>query len=244
MSNLSKAAYRAITSLYLTKTYKHLLSHKRIFGHPIDIEHPEYIQSIIHVGIGLPRGRAARILGQIGIYFGGEQMAERTYLATVAAVCFALSSTQVCQANPMVIDPVEVTAEGAATGIGIDLVTDGAVLILAYLLLKRGRDIGRWAFARHWAVVLVAGLIVDLFLYMAAGGTISSGPFVAGYALLGFLALGAANYLICRRKDRFSPTEAAVVGVFIGILTNPVLFELCLRAAGFRLYLVKDSGLL
>jgi hypothetical protein len=159
-----------------------------------------------------------------------------------AGLLFALVPAGACMANPITIDPISVTADGALIGMGIDLVADGAVLVLAYLLLKRGRDIGRWAFARHWAVVFVAGLVVDFFLYMSAGSTIASRRVVVAYAIVGFLSLGAVNYLICRRKGRFSPKEAMVVGVLIGILTNPVLFEIILRAAGFQLDLIPKSS--
>jgi hypothetical protein len=167
----------------------------------------------------------------------------KTSRAVFIWICFLLIPAGVCMANPIAIDPLEVTVIGAAVGLGIDLVADCLVLALGYMLLKRAGAIQGWGYAWHLAKVFVLGLVVDFFLYSAAGGTIMSGPGVAVFAFLGFASLGMVNYLICVRKDRFSPKEAAVIGVLMGILTNPILFEFCLRAAGFQPGLIIESSM-
>jgi hypothetical protein len=163
----------------------------------------------------------------------------------VPALLLVLLSSTPCLANPGQVLPVDIWMGDFArivTVMAFDFVFDAFVLALAYMVLTRISLILTRDFLGHATWIFMAGLTVDLLLYGAAGGTITSGPGVVAFALLGFLGLGAFNYLICRTRSGFSPMAAIVVGVFVGILTNPVLFELALSVSGRHVDFMSRSG--
>jgi hypothetical protein len=161
----------------------------------------------------------------------------KTNRAALAWLCFVLIPAGVCMANPMAIDPVEIIGKGLMTImviLGVDLAVDGAVLALSYGVLKRGNMICTRDFLAHSGWVFVAGLAIDLLLFAAVGNTVTGGSSVMLWILIGFVSLCVVNYLLCRLTEGFKPREALVTGIFLGIFTNPVLFEVLARALDMR----------
>ena len=158
------------------------------------------------------------------------------------ALLLALLPATACLANPIIVAPGQAIMEGALIGCGINLVVDGIVLALAYLILRKGHAIRSWTFLKHWLWVFLAGTAIDLFIYGAAGGLITSGPGVLLIAAMGLAALGATNYIIAAKRPGFSSLQALVVAALIGIVTNPILVELVLKAIGFQIDLMARSS--
>jgi|GEM_PF-6502954 len=159
------------------------------------------------------------------------------------ALLLTLVPATTCLANPIIVAPGQAMMEGALIGCGINLVVDGIVLALAYLIIGMGRSIRSWTFLKHWLWVFLAGTVIDLFIYGAAGGLITSGPGILLHVALGLAALGAANYIIAAKRPGFSAPQALVVASLLGIITNPILVELALKSVGFRIDLmIRSSG--
>jgi parallel beta-helix repeat protein len=145
----------------------------------------------------------------------------------IFGLLFVLIPATACLANDSVVNSAFLAMRRDAIGLGIKLAVDGLVLAMAYGLFKRGRGILGRAFIAQWAMVFVATLLVEFF-FLAAEDTplMMGGSRTTKLMYLGFLLLTAAGYVICRLKDWFTGRQAVVIGITIGIITNPALFEL------------------
>ncbi len=158
----------------------------------------------------------------------------------IAASLLTLFHATACLANPGPVLPIDLWMGNIGMVLAVvafDFVFDVAVLAVVYLVLRKWSFILTMDFLRHATWVFTAGLAVDFILYGVAGGRIAVSRKLFKYALVGFLALAAVNYVICTTRPRFSRLQGLAVAAFIGILTNPVIFGWMLESAG------NESGL-
>jgi parallel beta-helix repeat protein len=140
---------------------------------------------------------------------------------------FLLTPASACLARSGAVDFAVATVRREWAGLGMTLAASVMVLALAYVVLKRGRRILQWAFVRHLALVFIAGVLAQVLVQVLDNNSLTSGSRTKVVAYLGFLFLCAVNYIICRFRSKFTGGEALLVGILAGVLTNPLLFEMC-----------------
>jgi hypothetical protein len=135
-----------------------------------------------------------------------------TLILTV--IFLILLPAKLCLANPLVPGYYIGQFTFAA---GVDLVVDAAVLIVGYSILRRFDVIASWDFAKYVVIVMIAGLLIDLL------STVSLGSGKTAYALLAFTLLSLYNFSLSRKIFDINRREALVIGLFMGIFTNPAI---------------------
>ena len=141
-----------------------------------------------------------------------QKPSHSTFLAII--LVFILSSTQTCFANPISIDNY---VGSVFLAIGVDLAADTAVLIICYSILRRFDIISTLEFIKYIFVVMAMGLGIDLLCSPALG----SGLIV--YSLVAFTLLSFFNYIFSKSRFELTAKEALVVGLCMGIFTNPII---------------------
>jgi hypothetical protein len=150
----------------------------------------------------------------------------------IAALLFTVFPATACLANPSPVLPIDLWMGNIGQILAVvafDFVFDIIVLAVVYLVLRKWSFILTMDFLRHATWVFAAGLAVDFILYGVAGGPVPVSRKLFKYAIVGFLALAAVNYVICTTRPRFSRLQGLAVAAFIGILTNPVIFGWMLK---------------
>jgi hypothetical protein len=140
---------------------------------------------------------------------------ESSYSAFLAvALVFILSSAQTCFANPISIDNY---VGSVFLAIGVDLAADAAVLVICYSILREFDIVFSLEFIKYIFIVMVMGLGIDLLCSPALGSGL------IGYSLVAFILLSFFNYTFSKSRFELTVKEALVVGLCMGIFTNPVI---------------------
>jgi len=135
-------------------------------------------------------------------------------LFVFSAVLLFLLPAKVCLANP--ITP-GYYADKMIFTVGVDLAVDAVVLIICYSLLRQVDNIASWDFVKYIMVVMAGGLAIDLSCAFAMNDG------VILYAFIAFILLSFYNFTLCRATFVIDRWKAIVVGIVMGIFTNPVI---------------------
>ena len=141
------------------------------------------------------------------------RLCSRQYV--LAFVFFLLVSSQISQANPIVIDPLEIGLQ-ALGYLFFDAFVDLVVLTCAFALVGEIIWLNLADFPRYFLAVVVGGLYIDLVALVVTHEQIAWG-------LLAVL-LTAYNAYLCRFYFGFNAAKAACVGLAVGFFTNPMLW--------------------
>lgn len=147
------------------------------------------------------------------------------------ACLFVLCLHNVCFANPVFI--FQLPSFGGSFNISpwwyaipIDCIADFISLLIGYLVIKEIRSVTRLAFLPYFGLVFVGGIVIDAIALIPA--------FICSLLLppdLGMLALFICaglllyfyNYFLSKKFFKLRRDQATVIGVLMGILTNPVV---------------------
>jgi len=123
---------------------------------------------------------------------------------------------------------------------GINFVINFIILVISYSIIKKTSLIKSWKFLKYTLFVTLGGAIIDFgvsyfliyFLAKLWSSLIHSkgemGVFflftgiVAG--IIGFFTLGFYNYWLSKKYLNLNHKEALLIGIIMGIFTNPVWF--------------------
>jgi len=147
------------------------------------------------------------------------------------ACLFVLFLHNVCFANPVVI--FQLPSFGGSFAISpwyaipIDCIADFTSLLIGYLVIKEIRSVARFAFLPYFGLVFVAGFVIDTIaliptficsLFLPSDGSVMLALFICAGLLLYFY-----NYFLSKRFFKLQHDQATVIGVLMGILTNPAV---------------------
>ena len=125
---------------------------------------------------------------------------------------------------------------------GINFILNLIVLLIGYLIIKKTSLIKSWKFLKYTFFVTLGGAIIDfglsyflisilvqlwsLIFHSAGQGErgmfyLSTGV-IAG--VIGFFVLGFYNYWLSKKYLNLNHKEALLIGIIMGILTNPAWF--------------------
>jgi uncharacterized membrane protein YadS len=120
--------------------------------------------------------------------------------------------------------------------IPIDCIADFTLLLIGYLVIKEIRSVARLAFLPYFGLVFVGGIVIDTIALIPA--FICSLLLPPDMGMLAFfictgLLLYFYNYFLSKKFFKLKHDQAVVIGVLMGILTNPavgwVLFSIFRR---------------
>jgi hypothetical protein len=159
-----------------------------------------------------------------------ERVKTKLYFATVLLVLY-FSST--CFADPIVIFSSPTFGGSFVPGIGLALVIDcGAdlvALLLGYLVIRRVRALVSLRFLPYFGLVVLGGVIIDVVSLFTAGIFFDLLPY-GMHVLGGFIFVGLFFYLyngfLSKKFFNLEDNQARVIGVVMGILTNPLVGRL------------------
>lgn len=157
-------------------------------------------------------------------------------ISIIYVIVFTITLTfisNICLANPISVTPSYAETFFALFLIfAIDLIIDVLVLAVAFLILKKPSHIKSLRFLFYVFLAAVVGLIID-WLSFSAADVVSNIPVLTeavffvqlfSIALSSFIMLFLYNYLLSQRFFHLTKREATIVGLFVGIFTNPVFF--------------------
>ena len=142
-------------------------------------------------------------------------MKRSLFIGTVVFLIQLTSNT--CLANPMPLFPYD-PVEAATQAVALDTIVDLAVLGFTFACLGLVYHLKTGRFWGYFVWVVIGGLLIDVFGLALFPGALTS--FVSIFiALTIFNALLSGGFL----KLRFR--QALVIGLVMGLLTNPVLWK-------------------
>jgi hypothetical protein len=108
----------------------------------------------------------------------------------------------------------------------IDCIVDFISLLIGYLVVKEVRYVARVAFLPYFGLVFVGGIVADAIAMVPA--FIFALLLPADLGMLAFfvctgLLLYFYNYFLSKKFFKLQRDQAIVIGVLIGILTNPAV---------------------
>lgn len=134
----------------------------------------------------------------------------------VLTVLFFLFFTpQVCRANPIVIDPVEIGGN-ALLFLLFDAFVDLVVLAVSFALVRELGYFNIYDFPRYFLAVVVGGLFIDLIAIIVTHEQLAFMVLLA--TLVGY------NISLCRSYFGLAFVKAAFIGLMVGFLTNPFIW--------------------
>lgn len=146
------------------------------------------------------------------------------------ACLFVLCLHNVCFANPVLI--FRLPSFGGSFDVSpwyaipIDCIADFTSLLIGYLVIKEVRSVARFAFLPYFGLVFVAGIVIDTIALIPAFICSLFLPSDVGMLAL-FICTGLLlyfyNYFLSKRFFKLQHDQAAVIGVLMGILTNPAV---------------------
>lgn len=136
---------------------------------------------------------------------------------------FTLLLSNNCFANPIIIDPGAMVSK-IWSAILINSSVDLGVLVIGYALIKRFYHVISWEFIKYLFYVIIMGFAVDaiVLIVLEYMGIYSRSPSIPsiGFAFI-FLAIG--NLILCRSYWGLCYRNSAIIGIMMGILTNPYI---------------------
>lgn len=132
-----------------------------------------------------------------------------------AFLFFLFFLPQVCQANPIVIDPFEIGLISLSF-LFFDALIDLVVLTIGFALVRELSCLGLSDFPMYFLAVVVGGLLIDLGVFVVPEEQSAFGILLA--------SLAGYNLFLCWVYFKLSLLKAACVGLMIGIFTNPILW--------------------
>ena len=144
---------------------------------------------------------------------------------------FILCLHNVCFANPVVVFQLP-SFGGFLTmtfwqGLLVDCVADFIVLLIGYLIIKEIRCFSKLAFLPYFGLVLVGGIIFDTIAIIPTVifGLSSSSDWLAivAFFICPVLLLYFFHYFLSKRFFKLRPVQAKVIGILMGVLTNPAV---------------------
>lgn len=137
---------------------------------------------------------------------------------------------QPCLANPIIISPSEALFH-IIGAIGVCLTVDGIILVLGYALTKSLHLVGSLEFVKYLVFVVMAGFLINaIVVVFGKHFQITS---TGGMILLSFLFLGACNLILSKSFFALPILKATLIGILMGLFTNPYLFSLALNNNSF-----------
>jgi hypothetical protein len=140
--------------------------------------------------------------------------------------CFS----NLCFANPIATFPSLGGTFALSTwkALTIDCAADFTALATAYLVIRKSRTIVSLVFLPYFGLVFIGGIIIDIVSIIPANLATSIIPEL--YSLWIFLSAGLLLYFyngfLSKKFIKIETNQARVVGVVMGILTNPLIGSL------------------
>jgi len=148
----------------------------------------------------------------------------------IAIMLFTFCFSTTCFANPIVVSPFEgIFTVQTGRALLINLIADFVALLAGYLVIRKVKGLLAFRFLYYWGVVFVGGIIIDIFAPIVPVAIIGFllPTIMKLDTLVMFLFAGWILYLynsfLSKKFQKLEGNQARVIGVVMGILTNPVI---------------------
>jgi hypothetical protein len=148
----------------------------------------------------------------------------------IAIMLFTFCSSSACFANPIVVSPFgSLFTAQSGEALLINLIVDFIALLLGYLIIRQAKGLLSLRFLPYLGLVFGGGIIIDvvsnipsaLFFYLFPSAIMELDR------LIFFLSAGLFLYLyngfLSKKFQELEGNQARVIGVVMGILTNPMI---------------------
>lgn len=140
------------------------------------------------------------------------------------AILFSLLLSRNCYANPIAIVPGDVLSK-----IGIAIVVNSSVdffvLAIGYASIKSLYYIMSLEFFPYLFYVIIMGFVVDIFVIILVNSMGINHHTIPTIGLA-FIFLSMCNIVLCRSFWGLPYKQAAIIGMMMGLFTNPYIFPL------------------
>jgi hypothetical protein len=118
---------------------------------------------------------------------------------------------------------------------------NSVILTIVYLILRKVNLVKSWSYLRYIFFVTIGGFLIDYIFVYGEFLTGYKGPIIGVdtssqellrqaaivsyfFTFLTFIGLFVYNYLLSKKLFQLTRTQAVLIGLTMGILTNPIIF--------------------
>lgn len=148
---------------------------------------------------------------------------------------FCFSTT--CFANPIVVSPFgNLFTAKTGNALLINLIVDFIVLLAGYLIIGQAKGLLALRFVPYLGLVVIGGIVIDVVsdIPPALLSHLCPSVIIELDSLMFFLSAGLFLYLyngfLSKKFQDLEGNQARVIGVVMGILTNPMIGEMFFRS--------------